>query len=130
MMAATELLCRLLGVSPSEISVVETIITEIELFWRICEELKQYYLAEKENDVLNADLLREVVNDIIKSEEYSLQGIALYMQTSEEIICDLIIGRNRDPSMILFHKLINLHRSVRPALYAEIMKKIIAKYLK
>lgn len=84
---------------------------------------------EKETTMLESNFLSFVINDILLTREYSLEGIARYTQTTEEVIYDVISGLNSSPSLLLSKKIINLHRSVRPTLYQETMKKIAAEYI-
>ncbi|MDR3478615.1 MAG: hypothetical protein P4M14_11360 [Gammaproteobacteria bacterium] len=141
-MAATEPLCQIVGISSTTLSRAENYIIEVELFVRVCEELKRliksqnkdYYRlmklsAEMENEMLDEILIRHVINDILVTEEYSLEGIACYTHTPEDAICDILAGKNPAPSLPLSRKIIELHRTVRPNLYREIMKKITSEYL-
>ncbi len=141
-MAAMEFLTQLIGCKKLNVSIEETLILEIEIFTRICEELKNFFKIqytnyfllmkfnlEMEDAMLEENMIRCVINDILTTEEYSLSGIAYYTQTSEDVILDLAIGRNTMPSLTLSRKIIDLHRSVKPHLYREIMKKISARYL-
>ncbi|HEX2549459.1 MAG TPA: hypothetical protein VHM20_06500, partial [Gammaproteobacteria bacterium] len=48
----------------------------------------------------------------------------------EDVINDLSSGLNTKPLAINFRKMIELHRTVRPALYQLLAKKIIYEYQK
>jgi hypothetical protein len=139
-MAATELLCHLMGINPSNLSFQENLILEAELFIRICEELKGVFKTEnredpyllyfhKENTMLEVRFLRYVINDILLTGEYSIEGIAVYTHIPEDLISDVVSGKNQTPSFELSRKIIELHRSVRPDLYKEVVKKITVDYL-
>jgi hypothetical protein len=141
-MPAIELLCRVMGVSPNKLSREENFLLEMDIFMRVCRELKEVFKsnyknyfclmklnAETEDAMLEAGLMRYIITDILLTEEYSLNGIAYYTQTPEDIICDVVTGRNTAPSLPLSRKIIELHRSVRPNLYREIIKKITSEYL-
>ncbi|OGT60430.1 MAG: hypothetical protein A3F14_00300 [Gammaproteobacteria bacterium RIFCSPHIGHO2_12_FULL_43_28] len=78
----------------------------------------------KEIKVIEASLIRCIINDILSSDEYDLKGIAYYTDTPEDVIHDIVIGYNKSPSLLLTRKLIELHRSVRPSLYRNIGEKI------
>src|SRR5438132_9599080 len=69
-MAATQLLCHLVGIDPSKLSREEILILEAELFARICEELNEIFrnqhrdyfhlmklTIEKENAMLEANFV-------------------------------------------------------------------------
>lgn len=141
-MAATELLCHLLGINPSDLTPQENLILEVELFSRICEELKELFKSKnkeylillnvsiaKENAMLEAKFLRFVVSDILMTEEYSVTGIAHETKIPEDVINDILSGKNKSPSLQVSRKIIDLHRMVRPDLYKEVVKKIAAEYL-
>ncbi|MEO8400311.1 MAG: hypothetical protein ABI597_00770 [Gammaproteobacteria bacterium] len=141
-MPATEPLCNVIGLKPHNLSREEFIVLEIELFVSVCEELKEIlkthykdyfrfmkFNEEMEKVMLEDNFIRFVINDILLTEEYSLQGIAHYTQTTEDVIEDVASGLNPAPSLPLSRRIIDLHRSVRPNLYREIMKKITTEYL-
>jgi hypothetical protein len=139
-MTATELLCQLVGINPRQLSREQNILLEAELFTRVCDELREIYrvnnkdffrtmkfTTEKEDAMLEANLIQCVINDILISEEYSLEGIACYTQIPEDVIYDIAAGCNITPSLPLSRKIIELHRTVRPNLYREILQKITDK---
>lgn len=141
-MAAVEPLCNVIDINSKLLSREENLIVEAELFIRVCDELRDLFKVfnkeylrllkldyERENMMIEADFLRHVVQDILMSKEYSVEGIAYYTQIPEEVITDLMLGKNAEPSLPLSRKIIDLHRSVRPNLYREIMKKVASEYL-
>jgi hypothetical protein len=141
-MSATEPLFKMIGINSSKLSKAEKCILEIELFMRICTELNNinksinntYFIlmkidAEGEKAMLDEILISSLIKDILVTGDYSIQGIASYTDTPEEVVCDVVIGRNTAPSLSLSWKILNLHMSVRPHLYREVMKKITAECL-
>jgi hypothetical protein len=137
-MSAIKLLCHLAEVNPSIFSRDENLILEADLFIHICEELKKIYKiqskdyfrimkfnAEMENAMIETNFVRGVLNDILSTEEYSLPGVAQYTYAPEDVIYEIATGKNTDPSASLLRKIIELHRSVRPNLYRDIVKKIM-----
>lgn len=137
-MAALELLCHFIGIDSNQLSKKENFILEAELYMHISGELwksfrSQYadyfYLfkfnSEMENMMMELFFIRCLINDILKSEAYNLSGIAYYTQTPEEIIQDLLIGYKVSPVIAFTRKLIELHKSIRPEVYQNILKKII-----
>lgn len=141
-MPAPEPFTQLLGMAASQLSREENLIVEADLFRMICDELinifrdsyKSYFHLMKfstkmENTMLEENFLRCLINDILSMEEYSLPGIAYHTQIPEEIIYEIACGMNHNPSLKLARKLIELHRSIRPKLYQEIMNKVITMYL-
>lgn len=141
-MSATEFLCQIIGVNPAVFSMTENILLEAELFTRVCEQLKEVYrekyknyfrvmkfTTEMENSMLDSNFIRYALNDILLTEDYSVAGIAYHTRIPEEVISDLVAGFNTTPSLPLSRQIINLHRSVKPALYKEMMEKILLAYV-
>jgi hypothetical protein len=79
---------------------------------------------ETENIMIESKLVFLIIEDILATGEYNLSGIAHYTNTDEEIIEELLIKHDTNPSALFFRKLINLHRSVKRELYDEIIKKL------
>lgn len=140
-MPAMEPLCQMLGINSNELTKEENLILEAKLFTHICEELKEIIKAhykgyfqlmkfneDMENKMIEAEFLRCVINDILSTEEYSLPGIARYTNTPEDVIHEVIIGNNNNPSFYFSRRVIELHRAVRPDIYQAIIKKIIENY--
>src|SRR5687768_12181162 len=136
-MAAMELFCRILNVNPHRLSKHEHLILEAELFYHVCNELqnifrKQFkdffrvlkYNTEMEDAMIESNFLRCLIQDILTSDSYTLEGIACYTHTHEDIIYDIITGQNKNPSLQLSRKIIELHRTIRPELYKEILEKL------
>ena len=141
-MSAIEPLYRLLGINPSKLDRNEIILLEAELFSRVCEELKEFFRKQHrdyfylmkftndmENHMLESNFIRLIIKDILASKEYTSAGIANYTDTPEDVIQEVIDGRNTNPSAKLLRRIIELHRSVRSALYEAIIRKIADGYL-
>ena len=136
-MASLELLCHFMGIDSKQFTKEETLILEAELYKRVQEEIwelykfphKDYFYCfklnnEMENIIMELHMIRCLITDILKSEAYTISGISYYTQTPEEIIQDLLMG-NKIGSVIAFpRKLIELHKSIRPEIYLNIIKKI------
>jgi hypothetical protein len=142
-MPALDWLCHIAGIDSHQFSKEENLLLEIELFFRLCNQLKELFSTqfkeyfqlirmntEMENIIMEANFMRCIVNDILLSEAYTLSGIALYTQMPEDIIYEVAAGCNTSPSFYLSRKIIELHRSVRPELYKEMMKKITQGFVK
>ena len=140
-MPAMEPLCYLIDISPTNLTKEENLMIEIELFARICEALleeykikyKDYFQILKSNAkmeyvTMEAKFLSNIINDILSTKEYTLSGIACYTQTHEDVVYEVAIGINTNPSAIFLRKIIELHRSIRQELYREIIKKITNEY--
>lgn len=138
-MTGIMLLSQMLGININFLDRKEVIIVEADLLSRVCYVLnemfrKSYqnyfrlmrYTTEKENSMLDHGFLCLVIRDILSTDEYDLKGIACYTDTHEEVLEDILEGRNLNPSALLLRRSIELHRSVRRELYQSIMHKVIA----
>lgn len=116
----------------------ELLLIKANFHLRICKELKEHqknkqsnYLKlmklslEMENKMLEDNMLRNILLDILSTEEYDAKGIAYYTHTHEDIVQEVISGQNTRPSAIFFHKVLELHQSVRKEIYDMILKKIL-----
>lgn len=135
-------LCQLLGIKPIRFSKEENILLEMDLLIFICHALKEFFRVcqkdyfqfmkfnlEMEDEMLEIEFMRLIINDILETEEYTLQGIATYTHLPEDILNELSYGINISPLSASLRKIIELHRSVRPELYKAIRKKLISEYL-
>lgn len=135
-------LYSLMEIPPYILTKDEILILEAELFVCICEELRNYFknqlsnyfclmkfTTEKENTMLEINFINLIIKDILSSEEYTLEGIARYTDTHQDIVQDVITEINTSPSAKLLRRIIELHRSIRRDLYNEIMKKIVMKHI-
>ena len=140
-MSAMEPLSYLIGFSTKNLSKEENFILEAVLFTYTCDELREIYrnkykeyfqlmkyTIEQENTMLENNFVRLIIRDILFSEEYTLDGIALYTDTPQDIIQEIFSGYNISPSAKLLRRIIELHRSVRRDLYHAVIKKMIVKY--
>lgn len=141
-MSALVPLCHLIGINPAKLAKQESALLEAELFIRICEELKEVYrkqyknyfcvmkfTLEKENAMLEKNFISLIIRDILSTQDYTLEGIARYIDTHEDVVNDLVSGRNTTPTATCLRKTVELHRSVRRELYEAIGKKIASEYL-
>ena len=130
------------GFGNNELSRMEFIFLEAKLFVMIYGELKEMmrknmknyfqlmnFSITEEDHMLETNFIRAIINDILLTQEYNVSGVALYTNTPEDVIYDLASGRNSNPTLLISQKIINLHRSVRPILYEDIMNKIRAGIL-
>lgn len=141
-MSAIEPYYCLIGTLPTHITESEAQLLEAELFCHFVREIKfylkeKYYqdifhlmkLTKKEEDMmLEANFLKTVINDILATNEYTLAGIAYYTDTPEDVIVEIITGKNQRPSAIFMQRAIDLHRLVKKDLYKHLAKKILLNY--
>ena len=136
-MPAMELLCQLMGINTRRLSKEENLILEAEVYMRICNEILCAYRSKhkdyfelikfdrnKENTMMELNFIRCLINDIVESKAYTLSGIAYYTQIPEDVIEDLLLSCHANLLLTLPHKLIELHRSVRPEIYQDVIRKI------
>ncbi len=142
-MSAIEPLYNLASIEFSNLlSKEEILFLEADFFRGICDELKKIFkeqlnnyfrlmkfTIEKENTMLEAYFIRLIINDILSTEEYTLEGIALYTDTHIDVVEEVLSGKNTNPSALFLRRLIELHRTIRRTLYLSIIKKITSEYL-
>src|SRR3990167_5354520 len=141
-MPAIEPLCRLFGIDTVTLSQAEVLILEVEIFIQLYKELNEMFRSqykeyfnlmkfnkEMEDTVLEAEFIKNITKDLVSTEEYSLEGIAYHTHIPEEVIREIALGNNTNPSLHASRKIIELHRIVRFNLYYQIAKKIITQYL-
>lgn len=141
-MSAPEPFYRLMRLPVNSTTRTERSFLEAGLFFSIRTELKELFREahqeyfstmnftyEDENNMLDANFVRFIINDILVSNEYNLAGIARYSGIHTDILNELVTGLNDNPSAHILHRLIEIHHSVRRELYIKIMKRIVAKYM-
>lgn len=114
----------------------ESLLLKASIFVRVCEKMfmifedqHQDYLKllkdHGKNNYLEINLLPWLINDILSTEEYTLEGIANFIRMPIDVLIEVISGINRNPSLRLATNIISLHLNVRPTLYNELLKKIL-----
>ncbi|EKD71612.1 MAG: hypothetical protein ACD_46C00144G0002 [uncultured bacterium] len=125
----------------NNLSKAESFFVEATIFLRIYEEffeiLKTQYNGYlrliktefgMENEMMEANFLKFLVNDILSTNDYTLEGIANFIRMPIDAVLEVASGINNNPSLMLATKLIKLHINVRKDLYGELMKKIISDF--
>lgn len=136
-MAALEKLSHFVGIDSKKFTKQENCILEAELYIRVHQEIWHAYKARnknsfyliltifgKEDTIMELYVIRSLINDLLKSEAYTLSGIAYYTQAPEEMIEDLYIGHKLSPAIVFIRKLIELHKLIKPDMYQNIRKKL------
>lgn len=136
-MAALEPFYFLLNGNLQELTKQEKNLLETELFFQIYSELRDHFKekfkdyfnliktsTKKEYFMLETNFLRFIIEDILISREYDLEGIASYTYTPPDVLQEILDGRNSNPSILIFRRIIELHRTIRQDLYSTILKKI------
>jgi len=135
-----DLVSELLLIRPCNLTKVEKNLLEINLFALVYEELhkifKQQYeryfklipfIYLKDEDMLTVNFIQEMLKDILSTSEYTMSGVANYTNIPEEVLFDIILGTNTNPTFELSRKLFELHMVVRRELYRQILNKVITK---
>ncbi|VVC76396.1 hypothetical protein AQUSIP_17080 [Aquicella siphonis] len=141
-MPAIQEFCDIFCLDSQGLSRKEKLILEADLFVQVCRELieifRQYFQnyfilmnfsVEMENAMLEENFLQLLIKDILISGEYTVAGIAHYTNIHEDIVHEVLIGRNNCPSAAFLRRTIELHQSVRRDIYQQIRKKIADNYL-
>lgn len=137
-MAAIEPLYRVMGINTNNLNLLEKKLLEANLIIRIYTELKEHYRnfyrdyfylmrwkKEEENNVLDNMFASLIVKDILSTHTYTVQGIAYYTDTPEDVVNEVIEGHNTNPSFTFVRKMIELHFSIRKELYHAVTKKLL-----
>lgn len=136
-MPALEPLCHLLGVSTKGLTKEECFLLEADLLTQICDHLKEVFredhkryfnllkfTKEKEDCMLEAKFFSLIIHDILSTNDYTLEGIANYTDFQMDVIQEVYVGQNSNPSALLLRRLIELHKVVRRELYLHLTHKI------
>ena len=137
-MSAMEPLSRVVGVNLCGLSLEEKFLLEADLYLAVFNEIiemfrlqrKEYFRLLKldinmENTMIELEFVRLLIQDILESQTYNMEGIARYTHTPEDVIYDLILKSGSNELMMFPRRLIELHRSIRPELYRDILNKIV-----
>ena len=140
MMSAVEPLYKLLNTNTNtkKLTRVENEVLEVGLFLHMYQELtelfridaKKYFELmkfdkEKEDSMLESNFIRNIIRDVVSIGEYSLEGIAHSTNIPEEVVIEMALGRNDNPSLYVSRKLMELHKSIRVDLYRGILNRVL-----
>jgi len=133
-----DLLSYLLQDNFHKLSKVECVFLEANLFVRISDEFSEIFRNQyrnylkllksepnKEDEVIEINFLRFLVNDIVSTNEYTLEGIANFIRMPLDVILEIASGINTNPSLMLAARIIKLHSDVRRELYNDLIKKVM-----
>lgn len=134
-MASTGLLEILLRGQYDSLTKKEKLLLEIVFFKYLHEELQYSFSSTKrknkrtEKSMLNGNVIRVLINDLLTSEEYSIEGLANYTGYSEDVIYDVAAGINDQPTLALSTKIIELHSVARQDIYNTLITKVIKQVI-
>lgn len=131
----------LMGLDSKLLTKKEKYLFEAETFFRILSEVKEIfrekyksffylmkYTIEMENTMLETNYVSLIIEDILETEEYNLQGLAYYTDTPLEILQEVMAGINKYPSAMLLQRCLELHREVKRDVYRTVLRKIAIEY--
>jgi hypothetical protein len=81
----------------------------------------------EEESMLDGYVIRQLIHDLISSEDYSIPGIACYTGFPEDVIFDLASGVNAHPSLSFARKIVELHAMARREFYSKLIPKVWSK---
>ena len=128
-MSATDLLESLFRCNICKLSIKERRLSELIIFKYLYRELLQYFeinITEREENMLYGSIIRGIINELLLSEEYSLEGLANYTGYPEDVIYEIAAGININPTLPLSAKIIELHSLAKPEVYNSLIKKMVA----
>ncbi|OAI46440.1 hypothetical protein AYO45_06340 [Gammaproteobacteria bacterium SCGC AG-212-F23] len=75
--------------------------------------------------MLEENLLKYFIEDILIAGAHTVPDIAKQVDTTDDVIVDIVEENNMTPSFTVARKIINLHQTVRPQLYHGFMQKAV-----
>lgn len=127
-MASINLLESVFKVRNRDISEKERILLEMIFLKYLYSELMQTFapkVPKWDGNMLGDSVIKFLINDLLLSEEYSLKGLAEYTSYCEDVIYDVALGVNRQPTLEFSAKIVELHFLARRDLYTPIINKAI-----
>lgn len=132
-MAANDLLESMLRICVGKVSEKEKLLLEIIFFKYLYAQLKKTIESieckQTEEAMLDGSVIRILINDLLISGEYSLQGLANYTDYSEDVLYDIAAGINNQPTLSLATKIIELHALARQEFYSFLVNKTIKQVI-
>lgn len=130
-MSATDLLGSILKLEPNTLPKRERAMFEVVFFKYLYSELvtsfKKIIKNNQEKDMLDGSIIRSLVNELLISGEYSIQGLANYTGYSEDVIYDVSSGINHSPTLAFSTKVIELHFLARKEFYDSLVCKVFSQ---
>src|SRR3990167_10877426 len=134
-MTAMEPLCLLVGINPKKLSKEKKLLLEADFFVRIYKKLEENFRNQyknyfgllkftlyKENKMMEENFARSFIQTMLSSGDYRLEGIARYTDTSEDVLFEIMLGRNLYPSAVFLRKVIELDRTTRRDFYRAMLR--------
>src|SRR5579872_5601585 len=138
-MSNRELLSYLFQDNFCKLSKAESLLLEGVMFVRVLDKLLEIFKNEyrsyqkllksesnnKEDERMEVNFLRNLINDILSTNEYTLEGIANVIRMPIDAVLEIASGINTNPSLMLAAKIIKLHSDVRRDFYGILIRKVV-----
>lgn len=134
-MSAMEPLCLLAGINPKKLSKEKRLLLEAEFFARIYKKLEDdfrkrhrsyfdlfRFTLHQEDRLVEEKFAPLFIQTMLSSDNYTLEGVARYTNTPEEVLINIRDGHNPHPSVTLFRRIIELDRMERREFYQTLIK--------
>ena len=72
--------------------------------------------------MMEENFARSFIQTMLSSGDYTLEGIARYTDTSEDVLFEIMLGRNLYPSAVFLRKVIELDRTTRRDFYRAMLR--------
>lgn len=125
-MLASYLISKIFRLHDISIAINDKKLIESAYLHLLYQELT-HYLDNTGSTMETNSTIRNLVNDLLSSNEYSIDGLATYTGYPEDVIFDIAAGMNNNPTLVLAIKIIELHILYRQDLYIDIAKRIAGK---
>lgn len=100
----------------------------ISLYQELSHKFEYFNTNEKEERMISGFLIQGLVNDLLGTKDYTLAGLASYTGYPEEVIYDIAVGLNINPTLALATKIMELHSIARRDCYHELIEKIMKRF--
>lgn len=137
-MSSIEYLCKSAGLRPARLSKQENLLLDTYLLCNLVQEfnntishthpINNTTQTNKDFAMTHGNIIHLILQDLLKTNDYTITGVATYSDVPEDVIYDIAIGNNLNPSLDVTRKIVELHRTARSDVYRHVMRKIINDY--
>ena len=125
--------CELFTLSKQQ----QSYLLKIFLLWHshqlLCKCHKNKFLTDHHSTsitelyMIDSKLVQVIIEDILETGEYTLEGIAHYARMPLDLFVDIMCGKNISPSITLWSKVISLYIQVKPELARYLFETITSE---
>jgi hypothetical protein len=126
-MPALEPFYYLLHQNSKKLTKNEVLFTEVIFFLQLQQLISQttvYHRHDKDSIMIDHHFVKQLLEDILVTEEYTLTGIAYHLNIPEDVLADILTGCNQSPSLSIARRIMELHKFIRRDLYQDLIRKI------